>query len=86
VRLQTIWLAETKNQLCVMRLGAKFIFVLEYLRKFKSIFETASVCEPGGPGHIICQKKTKGLKSRVAVHLRNGYNVEAPIFEQNTSE
>jgi hypothetical protein len=33
-----------------MRHGPESIFEIEYLRKYETIFETASACEPGDPG------------------------------------
>jgi hypothetical protein len=51
-----------------MRHNAESFFVIEYLRKYESIFETASACNPGDPG-VLFAEKTEGRKSRDTVPL-----------------
>jgi hypothetical protein len=45
------------------------IFIIEYLRKYEFIFETALAHESGGPG-VLIDEKTEGRKSRDTVPLK----------------
>jgi hypothetical protein len=45
------------------------IFIIEYLREYEFIFETALAYESGGPG-VLIDKKTEGRKSRDRVPLK----------------
>jgi hypothetical protein len=55
---------------------AESIFIIEYLREYEFIFETALDHESGGPG-VLIDEKTEGRKSRDTVPLR------AQICEDN---
>jgi hypothetical protein len=52
-------LAVTKNRLCAMRHSAESIFVIEYLREYESVIETASAGESGDP-IVLFAEKTEG--------------------------
>jgi hypothetical protein len=41
-------------------------FVIEYLREYESVFETASACEPGDPG-VLPAEKNECLRSHDTV-------------------
>jgi hypothetical protein len=49
--------------------------IIEYLREYDFIFETALAHESGDPGVLIL-KKTEGRKSRDTVPLNRWYTVE----------
>jgi hypothetical protein len=49
---------------------AELIFIIEYFREFKSIFETALARESGEPG-VLYAEKTEGRKSRESVPLNS---------------
>jgi hypothetical protein len=38
---------------------AEWIFAIEYLHEYKSIFETASACEPEDPRVLLAEKKVR---------------------------
>jgi hypothetical protein len=49
--------------------SAESIFIIEYLREYEFIFETALAHESGGPG-VLIDEKNWGSKSRDRVPLR----------------
>jgi hypothetical protein len=55
-KTKNFWIAQTKNQLRAMRHSAESIFIIEYLREYEFIFETALAQESGGPGVLIDEK------------------------------
>jgi hypothetical protein len=67
--------------------GKESIFVIEYLREYEFIFETALPHESGGPG-VLIYEKIEGRKSRDTVPLNiyeNGLKIknnhDPAIFE-----
>jgi hypothetical protein len=50
------WIAQIKNRLRAMQHSEELIFLIEYLRKYEFIFETALAHESGDPGVLIDEK------------------------------
>jgi hypothetical protein len=55
-KIKIFWIAQNKNGLPAMRHSAESIFIIEYLREYEFIFETALAHESGGPGVLIDEK------------------------------
>jgi hypothetical protein len=55
-KTKNFWIAQTKNRLQAMQHSAESIFIIEHLREYEFIFETALTHESGGPGESIDEK------------------------------
>jgi hypothetical protein len=62
-------------RLRAMRHSAESIFIIEFLREYEFIFDTALAHESGGPG-VLIDEKNEGRKYRETVPLKRHYQKE----------
>jgi hypothetical protein len=58
-KIKKFWIAHTKNRLLAVMHSVESIFIIEYLREYEFIFETALAHESGGPVVLIDEKKLR---------------------------